>query len=174
VLRDREAEVAKPISRALHLSAVIAHGQVTLLERVKLGVELEGACLSIPEKLSLEGKPHHAHGGIGSLHDVLEIQGDGPRDPGHDDAVAASPRRVASTGRSVGEDVTVEGVAAKNEEKLIPPSSVGGGVGVEDDGDQGLDVLDPGGLKVEVGTMGLSVPPRGLAPGWSRAVGGGC
>jgi hypothetical protein len=102
---------------------------------VKLGVELEGACLSIPEKLSLEGKPHHARGGIRSALDVLEIQGDGPRDPGHDDAVAASPRRVASTGRSVGEDVVVESIATKNEEKLVPPSSVGGGVGVEYNGD---------------------------------------
>jgi hypothetical protein len=136
VLRDREAEVAKPISRALHLPAVVAHGQVTLLERAKLDVELEGACLSIPDKLSLEGKPHHACGGIWSLHDVLEIQGDGPRDPGHDDVVATSPRRVASTGRSVREDVAVKSVAAKNEEKLVPPSSVGGAVGVEDDSDQ--------------------------------------
>jgi hypothetical protein len=40
VLRDREAEVAKPISRALHLPAVVTHRQVTLLERAKLGVEL--------------------------------------------------------------------------------------------------------------------------------------
>jgi hypothetical protein len=155
VLRDREAEVAKPISCALHLPAVVAHGQVTLPERAKLGVELEGAGLSIPEKLSLEGKPHHAYGGIWSAHDVLEIQGDGPRDLGHDDAVAALPRRVASTGRSVGVDVAVESVAAKNKEKLVPPSSVGGGVGVEDDGDQGLDVRDPGGLKVEVGDHGV-------------------
>jgi hypothetical protein len=96
VLRDREAEVAKPIGCALHLPAIVSHGQVTLLERAKLGVALEGVCLSIPEKLSLEGKPHHARGGIRSLHDVLEIQGDGPRDLGHGDAVAASPRRVVS------------------------------------------------------------------------------
>jgi hypothetical protein len=134
VLQDREAEVAKPISRALHLPAVVAHGQVTLLERAKLGVELEGACLSIPVKPSLEGKPHHVRCGIRSAHDILEIQGDGPRDPGHDDVVAASPRRIASTGRTIGEDVAVESVAAKNK-KLVPPSSVGGGVGVENDGD---------------------------------------
>jgi hypothetical protein len=40
VLRDREDKVSKPINRALHLSAVVAHGQVTLPEHVKLGVEL--------------------------------------------------------------------------------------------------------------------------------------
>jgi hypothetical protein len=33
VLRDCEAEVAKPISRALHLPAVVSHGQITLLDR---------------------------------------------------------------------------------------------------------------------------------------------
>jgi hypothetical protein len=158
VLRDREAEVAKPISRALHLPAVVAHGHVTLLERAKLGFELEGACLSIPEKLSLEGKPHHACGGIRSAHDVLEIQGDGPKDPGHDDAVAASPRQVASTGGSVGEDVTVKSVAVKNKKKLVLPSSVGGGFGVED---EGLDVRNPGGLKVEVGDHGVVRATRG-------------
>jgi hypothetical protein len=170
VLQDRKTEVAKPINRALHLPAVVAHGHVTLLERAKLGVELEGVCLSILEKLSLEGKPHHARGGIRSARDVLKIQGDGPRDPGgHDDAIAVSPRRVASTDRSVEEDVAVEGVAAKNEE-LVPPSSVGGGVGVEDDGDQGLDVRDPGGLKVEVGDHGVVRVTRGCSTQleWSR------
>jgi hypothetical protein len=169
VLRDREAEVAKPISRALHLPAVVAHRQVTLLERAKLGVELEGACLSILEKLSLEGKPHHARGGIRSAHDVLKVQGDGPRDPGHDDAVAASPRRVASTGRSVAEDVAVESLATKNEEKLVPPPSVGGGVGVEYDGDEGLDVRDLDGLKVEVGDHGVVHATRGSSTWLQRS-----
>jgi hypothetical protein len=41
-------------------------------------------------------------------------------------------------GRSVGEDVVVKDVAAKNEENLVPPSSVGGEIGVEEDGDQVL------------------------------------
>jgi hypothetical protein len=169
VLRDREAEVAKPISRALHLPAVVVHGQVTLLERAKLGIELEGACLSIPEKLSLEEKPHHALGGIRSPHNVLEIQGDGPRDLRHDDAVMASPRRVASTGRSVGEDVAVESVMTKNEEKLVPPSSVGGGVGVKDDSDQVLDVRDPDGLKVEVGDHGVVHATQGSSTWLERS-----
>jgi hypothetical protein len=153
-------EVVKP-NRALHLPAVVSHEQVTLLERAKLGVELEGACLSIPEKHNLEGKPHHTRSGIQSPHDVLEIQGDGPGDPGHGDVVAASPRRVASTGRSVGEDVTVESVAAENKENLAPPSSIGGGGGVEEDVDQVLDVRDPGGLKVEVGDHGVIRATRG-------------
>jgi hypothetical protein len=73
-----------------------------------------------------------------------------------------------STGRSVGEDVAVESVAAKNEEKLVPPSSVGGGVGVEYDGDQSLDVRDPGSLKVEVGDHGIVRATRVSSP-WERS-----
>jgi hypothetical protein len=72
VLRDRVPKVAKSIRRALHLTAVVSHRQVTLLDRAKLSVELEGVCLRVPEKLSLEGQPHHARGGIRSPHDVLE------------------------------------------------------------------------------------------------------
>jgi hypothetical protein len=70
---------------------------------------------------------------------------------------------------SVGEDVAVESVAAKNEEKLVPPSSVGGGVGVEDDCDQGLDVRDPGGLKVEVGDHGVVRAARGSSTWLERS-----
>jgi hypothetical protein len=51
--------------------------------------------------------------------------------------------------------VAVERVATKNEEKLVPPSSVEGGVGVKYDSDQGLDVRDIVGLRVEVGDHGV-------------------
>ena len=37
--------------------------------------------------------------------------------------------------RRVEKDVVVEGVAAEGEEDLVPPASVGGGRGVEEDGD---------------------------------------
>jgi hypothetical protein len=57
--------------------------------------------------------------------------------------------------------VAVESVVAKNEEKLFPPLSVRGGVGVEDNGDQVLDVRDPSGLKVEVGDHGVVRATRG-------------
>ena len=47
--------------------------------------------------------------------------------------------------------MVVEGVAAEGEGDLVPPASVGGERGVEEDGDQGPDVLDAGGLKVKLG-----------------------
>jgi hypothetical protein len=73
VLQDRVPEVAKSISRALYLSAVLAHGQVALLERPELGVKLEGTSLGVPEELSLEGKPDLVRGGTQSPHDVLQV-----------------------------------------------------------------------------------------------------
>jgi len=50
--------------------------------------------------------------------------------------------------------VVVEGVAAEGEEDLVPPASVGRGRGIEEDGDQGPDVLNAGGLEVELGDHG--------------------
>jgi hypothetical protein len=64
--------------------------------------------------------------------------------------------------------VAVESVATKDE-KLVPPSSVGVGVGVEDDGDEGLDVRDPGGLKVEVGYHGVVRATRGSSTRLERS-----
>ena len=50
--------------------------------------------------------------------------------------------------------MVVEGVAAEGEEDLVPLAS-GGGRGVEEDGDQGPDVLNAGGLEVELGDHGV-------------------
>jgi hypothetical protein len=40
VLRDRVPKVAKCISRALHLPAVLSHRHIALLEGAKLDIEL--------------------------------------------------------------------------------------------------------------------------------------
>ena len=55
--------------------------------------------------------------------------------------------------------MVVEGVAAEDEQDLVPSASVGGRR-VEEDGDQGPDVLDTGGLEVELGDhrVGRVVP----------------
>jgi hypothetical protein len=79
--------------------------------------------------------------------------------------VVTLPYQVTDLDCSVGEDVGVEGVATEREENLVPPVSVGGGGGVEEDGDQVLDVRDPGGLKVEVGDHGVDRATRRPALG---------
>jgi hypothetical protein len=72
-------------------------------------------------------------------------------------------------GRSVREDVAVEEVVTKNEKNLVPPSSVGGRGGVEEDGDQVLDVRDLGGLKVEVGDHRVIRATRGSSTELERS-----
>ena len=74
--------------------------------------------------------------------------------------------------------MVVEGIAAEGEQDLVPPASVGGGRGVEEDGDQSPDVLDAGGLEVELGDheVGRVVPGsrsngRGLTGGRGAGLG---
>ena len=66
-----------------------------------------------------------------------------------------SHHHVPRLDRRVEEDVVVECVAAEGEEDLVPLAPVEGGRRVEEDGNQGLDVLDAGGLKVELGDHGI-------------------
>ena len=70
--------------------------------------------------------------------------------------------------------MVVEGVAAEGEEDLVPPAAVGGGRGVEEDGDQGPDVLDAGDLEVELGDYGVGrVVPESKSSGRGLVGGGG-
>jgi hypothetical protein len=68
--------------------------------------------------------------------------------------------------------VVVEGVATEGVEDLVPPARVGRRRGVEDDGDQGPDVLDADGLEVEVGDQRVCrAVSSARTSGW-RLVGG--
>jgi len=68
--------------------------------------------------------------------------------------------------------VVVEGVAAEGED-LVPPAAIGGGRGVEEDGDQGPDVLDAGCLEVLLGDHGVGRVVPGSRSSWRGLVGGG-
>ncbi|XP_039803891.1 PE-PGRS family protein PE_PGRS16-like [Panicum virgatum] len=59
----------------------------------------------------------------------------------------------------------VKGVALEGEKDEVPPASVDGGVGVEDDRHQGLDVLDTGSLGMKVGDGGGLVVGGGIIVG---------
>ena len=106
----RVPEVTKSISLALHSPAELAYGEVTLLESAELCIELESS------GLALERLPGLVRGAAVSPDHVLEIKGDGPKDPGHGNAVEAQPRHVPHRDWRVVEDMVVEGVAAKREE----------------------------------------------------------
>jgi hypothetical protein len=115
VLRNRVPKVAKSISRALHLPAELTHRQIALLKSAELSIELEGVRPSIVDELALESKPGLTRDAAGSPHDVLHIEGDGPKDPKHGDAVEAHPCQVVCLDWRVEEDVVVEGLAAERE-----------------------------------------------------------
>ena len=70
-------------------SKVLTDGEVPLLEGAEGGVELEGAVLGVAEELALERHPGLPRGAAVDPDEVLKIQGDGPEDPGHGDAVDA-------------------------------------------------------------------------------------
>ena len=89
-----------------------------------------------------------------------------------DRATLSRRSHVTCLDRRVDEDVVVEGVAAEGEEDLVPPATIGGGRGVEEDGDQGPDVLDAGGLEVELGDHGVGRVVPGSRTSGRGLVGG--
>jgi hypothetical protein len=74
---------------------------------------------------------------------------------------------------SVGEDVGGEHIMLEDEEEEISPAVVMCRDGVEDDGHQGSDVLDTGGLRVEIGHDGGFIHGGVVEGGVRVGVGGG-
>jgi hypothetical protein len=137
---DRFAEVAERVCHALHLAAVLVHGEVPLREQVEPGVEVQGASISVPEELFFEGEPRLMTRVRLVADDVLELDGDGSMEPGEDHGVHQGPG-LGRWGGDVVEDVVVEGVAPQGEKDLPPPVRVVGGRRVQNDGHEGPDVL---------------------------------
>jgi hypothetical protein len=108
---------------------------------LKLGVEVEGASLVVVEELLLEGNPKLLSSVVAGASGLLEVDGDGDEQPRQVHAVHQVPVGVVE-GRSVGGDVTVEGIALERQQHEVMPTGVLGGCDVEDDEHQGLDVLD--------------------------------
>ena len=84
-----------------------------------------------------------------SVDDVEEVGGDAVEDPGDNHAIHPVPGRI---GRAAGiaKDMVLQREPAKSEQKVAAPLGVLGGLELEDDGDQILDVLDGAGLAVQV------------------------
>jgi hypothetical protein len=54
---DRLAEVAEGVCHALHLAAVLPHGEIPMRELMELGVEVKGLRVPVHEELVLQGEP---------------------------------------------------------------------------------------------------------------------
>jgi hypothetical protein len=155
-------KVPQGVRHALHPTAELADGEVTLDEGPETRVEAQSPGLRVAQELALKGEPSPARVRRGA-DEVVEVQRDRPQDPGEDDAVQTKPRRGLDGDRNVNEDVVIEGVAAKSEKHQIPPAGVGGRLRLEDDRDEEADVLDPPGLVVKLSheRVGRVVPEDG-------------
>jgi len=87
------------------------------------------------------------------------------------DMATLSKRSHTTSRASIGESTRTWSSRAEGEEDLIPPASVGGR-GVEEDGDEGPDVLEAGGLEVELGDHGVGRVVPGSRSSWRGLVGG--
>jgi hypothetical protein len=98
-------------------------------------IEPQSPGLGIAQKLALERQPCLAS--VSRVADeVVEVEGDRPDDPGEDDAVKGQPRGGLGRDPGIDEDVVVKGVAAEGEEDQVPPTGVGGRLGLEEDRDE--------------------------------------
>ena len=100
--------------------------------------------------------------------DVQKVGGDGVEDLGDDHAVHAGPRWIGEAG-GVTEDVVLQREAAEDEEDVAAPPGVVGGLEVQNDRNQVLDVLDSGSLAVQV-SDGRGVGGEGVIAAVLRAV----
>ena len=76
------AEIGEVVGHALELLAVIGDGEITLHKSSELGVEDEGASLTVAQELGLDGEPSGASGGAAvapSHDDVDEVAGESRR-----------------------------------------------------------------------------------------------
>jgi hypothetical protein len=109
--------------------------------------KVEGARVSAAKELGLKSEPSLTSRTPTLVDDVLQLDGESPEDPGEDDIV--HPQLGKAKRGAVSENMVVESLALQGEEEQIPSTGVRGG-GVADDRHQGSDVLDTGGLGVEV------------------------
>jgi hypothetical protein len=84
VMLNGFTEVGEVVGYVLELLAVIGDGEVTLHESSELGVEDEGASLTVVQELGLDGEPSGVSGGAAgapSNEDVNEVAGEGLVEP---------------------------------------------------------------------------------------------
>jgi hypothetical protein len=112
-----------------------------------------GAGLTIAKALLLDSKPSLSSSVTELIDDVLEVDGEGAEEPQEDDVVHP-PTAGKSRGSDVESVVVIEGVAPQHQQDEITSASIVGNGDVEDNRDQGSDVLDTDSPDVEAGDDG--------------------
>jgi hypothetical protein len=112
-----------------------------------------GAGLTIDKELLLNGKADLLSSVAELIDDVLEVDGEGGEEP-QEDVVVHPPTAGKSRGSDVESVVVIEGVAPQHQQDEVTSASVMSNGDVEDDRDQGSNVLDTDSPDVEGGDDG--------------------
>jgi hypothetical protein len=124
---------------------------------------VESASLTIVELL-INGDPSLTGCATALTDDVQEVESDHAEEPGEDNVVH-SPPMGESEGSGIRGDMVVKGITPQRQQDEVAPTGVVAREVVEDDGDQGPNVLDIDGLGMEVGDGGGLVCVIGVEEG---------
>lgn len=150
-----------------YLATLLGNGEIPLHEGLKDDVEVKGTCLNVAEEL-LNGNPSLASNATTLTDNVLQLDGDGPENPGEDNAIHPTSGGD-SEGHHVCENVVVDSIALQGEEDKVAPTDIAGGSQVKENGNQGLDVLDTHRLGMKVGNDGCLICQQGLTIWYSKS-----
>jgi hypothetical protein len=146
---------ASAVDEALHLAAVVVDGEGALGERTELSVDEHGVRRAVVEELFLKTEPGDPGGdAIAVMDDIEQVGGDGVVEPKHHYAIHPRPGRVRYAGRIV-EDMVLQGEAAEDEENVAAPLGEVGGLKIQSNRNEISDILDGGGLAVELDDGGV-------------------
>lgn len=119
-----------------------------MLRGAELSVHHKNVCLAVAGELLLEGEPGATGGRSPHRDDLVEVADDGAVEPRQD--VEVHPHPVWNGGeRGVTKDVVGERVLAEGEEHEAAPLREGWRGEIEDDRDEGANVEDAEGLRME-------------------------
>jgi hypothetical protein len=91
MISDSLTQGMKVIGHTLHPATVVADTEVTLLEDLEPGFELQNTRLAVAEELSLDREPRLTCGLCRFLNNIIKFGGEGVEDPCRHDVVKSSP-----------------------------------------------------------------------------------
>ena len=151
---DWFTKVSEGVSHALHLPTVVIDTEISLGEIAKFSVKKQRPGLTVPKELLRNPEPGHTScDAVVRVDDIEELGRDAVEDPRDDHAIHAVPGRICGA-RLIAENMLLQGVPTEGEQEVPVPLRVVGGLEVEDDGYQILDVLNRASLTMQVGNSG--------------------
>ena len=160
---DRGANLRESVRRRLLKEEVVGDGAILLADGAERLGEVDLAGLLVVVEEPGDGSPHREGSGVRGHDKVHDVHRHGTVQPAEHCGVEAEPGWVGW--RLFGGEVILKRVGGDGHEEEGAPLGKRRDLEVEDDGDEGADVLDGGGLRPEVGV--------GVGLGWWRSHGRG-